>query len=265
MKSTGLVSISDLSAHDVQAIWSLSERADLTLKGTVGWSFEGNGIRTRTTFIQAFRELGLQFTELPNLLKTGERVEDLAGYLDPFYDLFVIRESDHEALTAFARASKRPVINAMTSAGHPCEVLADACSIQRSVRDLRNACICLWGPTTNVLRSWHELAAVIGFRIVQVCDEAFHLPGAAVEFTTTPPSQVDAVITDSWPGSATGPMLPLTIEALARMGSPPLLPTPPFSIGKELLFDPRDYAGFAGYGQKKLLVSVQKAILHYLA
>jgi len=48
------------------------------------------------------------------------------------------------------------------------------------------------------------------------------------------------------------------------MGHPVLLPTPPFSVGGELAFDPVLYARFAGYEQKMLLLPVQKAILRYL-
>ena len=76
-----LISLSDLSPTDIRNIWRLVGEPVEPLNGTVVWSFEGNGIRTRTTFIQAFRDLDLQFTELPNLLKTGERARDLAGYL----------------------------------------------------------------------------------------------------------------------------------------------------------------------------------------
>lgn len=258
-----LLALSDLSVADIDAIWSLASRPGTLLPGTVGWSFEGSGIRTRTTFLQAFRDLGLQFTELPNLLKTNERVEDLAGYLDPFYSLFVIRERDHERLQAFARASTRPVINAMSGSGHPCEVLADAYFIDKSLTPLRKARICLWGPPTNVFRSWHELGAVLGLDVLQVCEERHHRPTAGVRFSTHAPARADVVVTDSWPDGVEG--APLTTDALAQMGSPALLPTPPFSIGKELLFDPVGYAGFAGYRQKELLLPVQKAILRFVA
>ena len=260
-----LISLNDLSARDIEAIWSLVSAPDCAMTGTVGWSFEGNGIRTRTTFIQAFRDLGLQFTELPNLLKTHERVEDLAGYLDPFFSLYVIRESNHERLEAFARASSRPVVNAMSSAGHPCEVLTDAYFIDRSVKPLRDARVCLWGPTTNVFRSWHELARVLGVKVFQVCEERYHEANSPVEFTADLPGHVDVVITDAWPdGGATTP-LSLTAAHLALLGSPSLLPTPPFSIGRELAFDPLNDAGFTGYDQKRLLLPVQKAILRYVA
>jgi len=126
-----LIQINDLSAQDIRSIWSLATKPSTPVKGNVAWSFEGNGIRTRTTFIQAFQELNLSFVELPNLLKTNERVADLAGYLDPFYDIYVIRDSNHERLTEFANASHRPVVNAMSSFGHPCEVLTDAYSIEK--------------------------------------------------------------------------------------------------------------------------------------
>lgn len=141
-----LVSLADLAAADVRAIWRLAAAPDEPLAGTVGWSFEGNGIRTRTTFMQAFRELGLSFSELPNLLKTSERACDLAGYLDPFYAIYVIRESIHARLVEFATASRRPVINAMSSEGHPCEVLTDAFYIDTALLPITKVRISLCGP-----------------------------------------------------------------------------------------------------------------------
>ena len=59
-----LLRSADLSAHDIHAIWTLADAPLPRVEGTVAWSFEGNGVRTRTSF-QAFRELGLSFTELP--------------------------------------------------------------------------------------------------------------------------------------------------------------------------------------------------------
>ena len=261
-----ILSLADLSAADVQAIWSLADtNAETQVTGTVAWSFEGNGIRTRSAFIQAFRDLGIQFTELPNLLKTGERIEDLAGYLDPYFSQYVIRDSNHDRLVAFAAASSRPVVNAMSGRGHPCEVLTDAFFIDRSVKALDSATVCLWGPTTNVFRSWHELAAVIGVTVIQVCHESHHEQGLPVKFTTVAPSHADVVITDAWPGGTEETAIGLAMEHLSSMGSPTLLPTPPFTVGREVLIDPRAYSRFAGYAQKSLLLPVHKAILRYAA
>jgi len=259
-----LISLSELTPEDVHAIWDLAPAPDKAFVGNVAWSFEGNGVRTRTSFVQAFRDLGLELVELPNLLKTGERVSDLAGYLDPFYDVYVVRESNHQSLVDFAKASRRPVINAMSGAGHPCEVLADAYYINSAVMPIAQARICLWGPPTNVLRSWHELAQVLGLTVCHVCDPSLHEAMDNVIFRSMPTGAADIVITDGWPSGAEALGKSLMRADLEGMGNPVLLPTPPFSIGRELEFDPLSYPRFAGYSQKALLLPVQKAILRYL-
>ena len=259
-----LIRIDDLTAADIRAIWQLAAKPFSPLQGNVAWSFEGNGIRTRTTFIQAFRELNLQFVELPNLLKTTERACDLAGYLDPFYDIYVVRDSNHERLTEFAQASHRPVVNAMTALGHPCEVLTDAYSIEKNIGALDTVRIILWGPTTNVFRSWHELAHVLGFELVQVCEAQFHETLPNVRFTDKIDGIADVIITDSWPTTYHNPQWSLSADQLEALGHPKLIATPPFHIGQELAFDPLQYKGFMGYLQKMDLLPVQKAILSYL-
>lgn len=266
-----LIQLGDLQPADIRHIWSLVDTPAPHLAGTVAWSFEGNGIRTRTTFIEAFRRLGLAFTELPHLLKSSERASDLAGYLDPFYTLYVVRESDHLRLAAFAAASQRPVVNAMSAQGHPCEVLTDAWYVETRIKPLRDARVCLWGPSTNVLRSWHELAQVLGFELVQVCHRRFHevLPNVVFVEASALPGPVDVVVTDSWPASAPADattqadLVPLTEEHLAALGQPALLPTPPFTLGRELAVDPVEYPGFVGHAQKELLLPVQMAIIRW--
>lgn len=260
-----LLRISDLSPVDVHSIWNLVGSEDKRIGGTVAWSFEGNGIRTRTTFIQAFRDLGLTFTELPNFLKTGERACDLAGYLDPFYEMYVIRESNHARLAEFSASTQRPVINAMSGEAHPCEVLTDAYYVETKLRPLKNARICLWGPPTNVLRSWHDLADVLGFSVTHVCSSQFHESTTNALFIESTPEDIDIVVTDSWPSGTEAHACSLTENHLAQMGHPMLLPTPPFSIGREVSFDPLSYTGFAGYQQKELLLPVQKAIICHMA
>jgi ornithine carbamoyltransferase len=262
-----LINLADLSACDIRSIWKIA-RTDVPgtpLSGNVAWSFEGNGIRTRSTFIQAFRALNLEYVELPNLLKTRERAYDLAGYLDPLYDLYVIRESNHARLTEFAIASRRPVINAMSSEEHPCEVLTDAFYIDSELMPVEQARICLWGPPTNVFRSWHELAGVLGIQLVHVCEPRFHRDLPHVVFAAKAEFPADVLITDGWPTDVDATGWSLTELDLERMDYPKLLPTPPFTIGRELSVDPRSYAGFIGYEQKRLLIPVQKAILRYLA
>jgi ornithine carbamoyltransferase len=256
-----LLDVNDLSAAQIRAIWALAAAPPQRRSGAVAWSFEGNGIRTRTSFIQAFQQLGLAYVELPNLLKTNERACDLAGYLDPFYDLYVVRESNHERLREFAAASSKPVINAMSSAAHPCEVLSDACYINSKIGPIETAKIGLWGPPSNVFQSWHALAAVFGIKVHHFCGAEFHSEHAHVIFHSSPAETVDILVTDGWPSDFNDPAWSLTREHLTLLGNPKLLPTPPFSIGKELGFDPIFYEGFVGYEQKRVLLAVQRAIL----
>ena len=248
-----LIDTQSLTLEAIKRIWSLAP-VDDTLSGiaSVAFSFQGSGIRTRTTFIQAISQLGLQHIELPIFLDTRERLQDLAGYLDPFYSLYVIRYQDHRIMSDFADASKRPVINAMSSLEHPCEALSDAYWFHTAVKPLNQANIVIWGPVTNVLRSWSNIAKTCGAKVNLIGRGADELP-----------EHIDLVITDGWPANHTDRNSTLTEAILKQMGSPVLLPTPPFTIGKELDFDPALYPNFSGYEQKLYLLKVQKAIIRY--
>jgi ornithine carbamoyltransferase len=72
------------------------------------------------------------------------------------------------------------------------------------------------------------------------------------------------IVTDSWPAGFDNVAWSLSLHHLEVMGHPKLLPTPPFSLGREIAFDPVQYKGFMGYEQKIDLLAVQKAILSYL-
>lgn len=63
------IQLNDLRSEDIRHIWSVVTSPAPALDGTVAWPFEGNGIRTRTTFIAAFRRLGLAFQSFPNFSK----------------------------------------------------------------------------------------------------------------------------------------------------------------------------------------------------
>lgn len=263
-----LLSLGDLTRAEVESIWRDAEAgggAPLPGGGTVACAFEGHGARTRSAFAQALRRLGLHATDLPGLLRTAERPSDLAAYLDPLHVAYVVRDPDHARLAAFARASARPVVNAMSALEHPCEVLADAFFVHSRLRPLAQARVCLWGPTTNVFRSWHALAALFGVRLLQVVrplpdDLPDHVDGVEA-----PDRPVDLVVTDAPPADAApGTWTPLTPRHLAALGQPALLPTPPFGIGRELAFDPVTAPGFVGHAQKQLLLPVQQALLRHL-
>jgi ornithine carbamoyltransferase len=141
----------------------------------------------------------------------------------------------------------------MSSLEHPCEALSDAYWFQTTVKPLDQANIVLWGPTTNVLNSWENVARTCGANVDLIDKASKELP-----------ENVDLVVTDGWPSNYADRKSSLTMEFLEQMGSPILLPTPPFTIGRELDFDPITYSNFSGYEQKLCLLKVQKAIIRYV-
>ena len=195
-----LLDIDHLTKNDIYRIWdSIDNKTTLKLKANVAWSFEGNGIRTRTTFLQAMQNLGINYIELPNFLKTGESVQDLAGYMDAFYSMYIIRENNHQRLTEFAEATKRPVINAMSCEAHPCEVLTDAYYLQSKFDSLSSLKILLWGPLTNVFKSWHSLADVLDLNVTHYCPEENHNDADCISYIDQLSGEYDVIITDAWP------------------------------------------------------------------
>lgn len=261
-----LIQLTDFSDEQIVRLWRnvQSQTVQSTLPTRVAWSFEGNGIRTRTSFIQAFQALGQSYVELPNLLKTAEAVSDLAGYLDDYYDLYVIRDTNHQRLYEFANASRRPVINAMSNVSHPCEVLADAFYLQQTFGDIREIDILLWGPLTNVLLTWYELAEVFDFKITHFCPPNYREDNAQVTYIDYPEGDYDVVITDGWPVGFSDSTYTLTNQHFSQLGNAIYLPVPPVTKGKELSFNLKNNERFVGYEQKGLLLSVQIEVIKFL-
>lgn len=143
---SNLIETASFARETLEQIWGFVGAAEpLSDLAPAACSFQGTGTRTRTTMLQALSQVGLKYIELPAYLDTGERPQDLAGYLDPFYALYIVRYSDHDKLKAFSDASKRPVINAMSSLEHPCEAIADAFWFHTQVKTLEGARIAIWG------------------------------------------------------------------------------------------------------------------------
>ncbi|MFM2484286.1 ornithine carbamoyltransferase [Celerinatantimonas yamalensis] len=260
-----LLDIDDFDAEDILQIWkNVTDSSPTSFEGHIAWSFEGNGIRTRTTFIQAFQKLGAQYIELPNFLKTDESVQDLAGYMDEFYSMYVIRHANHQRLTAFAAETTRPVINAMSSDAHPCEVLTDAYYLLSKFGSLSGVRILLWGPVTNIFKSWHSLSSVLGLNMTHFCPSEYHQKTKNVMYTEQLTENYDVVVSDAWPVGFFDTKYSLSENKLRDMGYPILLPTPPVTVGRELQQSLSDTTNFVGYQSKALLLPVQTAIIAYL-
>ena len=256
--------IQDFSRDQIQAVFDrVDSHGSVADRLPIACSFEGKGIRTKSTFYQAIHRIGLDYVDLPVLLDTTERLQDVAGYLDEIHSAYVIRYHDHQRLHEFAAFSQRPVINAMSRQEHPCEAMADVFWFQR-LQPVDESSALIWGPMTNVLRSWAALFQHLGGKAFHFTPNDTAISERSVERQDFASLAIDIVVTDGWPRDFSNDACTLTMEDLTSLGHPRLLPTPPFTIGKEVGFDPVLYSEFCGYEQKRSLVSVQAAILHYL-
>ena len=102
---------------------------DAPLAGHVlGMIFEKNSTRTRFSFDAAIRQLGGDsiITSAGDMqLGRGEPIADTARVLSRLVDAVMIRANRHEDVEDFAAVSDVPVINGLTDASHPCQIMAD--------------------------------------------------------------------------------------------------------------------------------------------
>jgi ornithine carbamoyltransferase len=251
----------------------------------VGFIWDGEGFRNRAAF-----ELGVQLlaghgVSIPGRLGEREPVEDLARYLDNWFDALVIRTPSFPTLSQFAQAATAPVINARTRHNHPCEILGDLAFVHAIRGHLQDLRVVFVGEASNLCHSWCEAAAVLPIHLTQVCPPGFGVrPAWLASLTPSPAGQVeqthdlaavrcaDVVYTDCWPSRAGeeedqhirrlfGP-LQITAEVLACAPAQALfLPCPPVTRGEEVSADAMQAAKCRVYEAKQWLLHAQNALL----
>ena len=84
--------------------------------------------RTRVSFEMAMRKLGgetIMLTGKEMQLGRGESIADTARVLSRFVDAIMMRTDAPEKLHEMAQYATVPVINGLTAASHPCQLMAD--------------------------------------------------------------------------------------------------------------------------------------------
>jgi ornithine carbamoyltransferase len=189
--------------------------ADKPLAGKfVAMVFEQPSLRTRMSFDVGIRELGGEPVMVTGKeIELGEReaIADTARVLSRFVDAIMIRMLDHGQLLELARHATVPVINGLTKASHPCQVMADVLTFEERKGPIRGRTVAWTGDFNNVLASWVEAAARFEFRLnVATPPELAPKPelvawardaGADLHIGHDPEAAVagaDAVVADSW-------------------------------------------------------------------
>jgi ornithine carbamoyltransferase len=178
---------------------------------TLAMVFEKNSTRTRFSFDGAIRQLGgagVIATAADMQLGRGEPVEDTARVLSRMVDAVMIRANRHQDVLAFAAASDVPVINGLTDASHPCQIMADLLTVEEHRGPIAGKTIAWVGDGNNVCASFMHAAPLLGFSLTVACPDRYRplnadidRAGGAVRLFDDPRAAVagaDVVVTDTW-------------------------------------------------------------------
>tara|TARA_R110002073_G_scaffold23759_9_gene80895 strand:- start:139 stop:1056 length:918 start_codon:yes stop_codon:yes gene_type:complete len=176
--------------------------------------FEKPSTRTRVSFEVAIQQLGGRAVVLSgneSQLGRGETVADTARVLSRYCDVIMIRTDDPQKLQDLAEYATVPVINGLTDASHPCQIMADIMTYEEHRGGIKGRTVAWAGDGNNVAASWIHGAARFGYQLRLACPEALSPnpdlvswaagEGADVQVTEDAEAAVagaDLVVTDTW-------------------------------------------------------------------
>ncbi|HHD75510.1 MAG TPA: ornithine carbamoyltransferase [Campylobacterales bacterium] len=135
-------------------------------KQTLGMIFEKSSTRTRVSFETGIYQLGgigLFLSSNDIQLGRGEPMKDTARVISRMVDMVMIRTFEQAKLEEFAKYSKVPVINGLTDAYHPVQLMADYLTMLEY--GITHPIVAYVGDGNNVAHSWLMLAAKLGFEL----------------------------------------------------------------------------------------------------
>ncbi len=140
------------------------------LKGkTLGLIFEKSSTRTRVSFEVGMVQLGgyplfLSANDLQ--MGRGEPIKDTARVLSRYLDGVMIRTYNHSDVEELAAYANIPIINGLTDALHPCQVLADLQTIrEHKGHNLKGMKLAYIGDGNNMAHSLMIGGAKLGMEI----------------------------------------------------------------------------------------------------
>jgi ornithine carbamoyltransferase len=189
--------------------------ADAPLRDrTLAMVFQKNSTRTWFSFDAAIRQLGgasIISTDADMQLGRGETIADTARVLSRMVDAIMIRANSHADVETLAAEASVPVINGLSDAGHPCQILTDLMTFEEHRGPLAGKTLAWIGDGNNVCASFIQAAPKFGYKLNIGCPDAYapdpvDLTRATdeqgrIEVTRDPRKAVagaDLVIADTW-------------------------------------------------------------------
>jgi ornithine carbamoyltransferase len=167
--------------------------------------FEKPSTRTRVSFEVGMKELGgscVVLGERDSQLGRGETIADMARVLSRYADAIMIRTDDPGKLTELAEYASVPVINGLTDASHPCQIMADIMTFEDHLGAIEGKQIAWIGDGNNVAVSWLHAAVRLGFQFRCATPASLSLPKVLIEWAHA--EGADILVTDDAAAAAAG-------------------------------------------------------------
>ncbi|MBK1666076.1 ornithine carbamoyltransferase [Rhodospirillum rubrum] len=181
---------------------------------TLALIFEKPSTRTRVSFEVGMRQLGgssITLSPADTQLGRGETIADTARVLSRYVDGIMLRTNDPAKLRDLSQNASVPVINGLTDAAHPCQIMADLMTFEEHRGSIKGKVVTWVGDGNNVACSWIKASALFGFTMRLACPAELEPPqgvldwaranGGSVEVLRDPQEAVvgaDCVVTDTW-------------------------------------------------------------------
>jgi ornithine carbamoyltransferase len=151
---------------------------------TLAMVFEKASTRTRVSFEAGMNQLGgiaINLNRGDTQLSRGEPIEDVARVISRMVDVVMIRTFEQSIIERFARHSRVPVINGLTNAYHPCQILADIYTYVEHRGSISGRTVAWIGDSNNVCYTWLQAATILGFRVHVSTPPGYELETSRVE------------------------------------------------------------------------------------
>ena len=178
--------------------------------GTAAIIMQLNSTRTRLAFEAGLAQLGVHavfLTSKDSQMGRGEPIEDLARVLSEMVDIVMIRTLEQSDMQTLADHASVPVINAMSSLLHPCQLLADVQAFEELRGPIKGKTVAFVGDGYNMCHSYINASTQWDFQLRIACPDS-HQPNAdilahgsnaqRVASAREAVSDADLVVTDVW-------------------------------------------------------------------
>ncbi len=220
MSKRDFLSVLDFSTDELQYLIERAKQFRLMHKNgevyrplvgrTAAIIMQLNSTRTRLAFEAGLAQLGVHavfLTSKDSQMGRGEPIEDLARVLSEMVDIVMIRTLEQSDMQTLADHASVPVINAMSSLLHPCQLLADVQAFEELRGPIKGKTVAFLGDGYNMCHSYINASTQWDFQLRIACPDS-HQPNAdilahgsnaqRVASAREAVSDADLVVTDVW-------------------------------------------------------------------